>query len=63
MMKMKVHKGIKSRFKLTCSGKLLFKKRGFSHLLNGKLTKKKRKSKKFNCINSNTIKKKYISLI
>jgi large subunit ribosomal protein L35 len=62
-MKRKTHKGIASRFKLTRKGKLLFRKRGFSHLLSKKSSNKKRLSKRVVDLDSNKIKFKYISLI
>ena len=43
MPKMKNHKGIKKRFKLTARGKLRYKRPGAGHLMNSKNAKRKRR--------------------
>jgi large subunit ribosomal protein L35 len=43
MHKMKTHKGIKKRFKLTAKGKLRYKHAGISHLMSGKKPKQLRR--------------------
>ena len=41
--KMKTHKGIKKRFKLTARGKLLYKHPSGNHLMNSKNAKKRKR--------------------
>ena len=43
MPKMKTHKGIKKRFKITASGKLRYKHPGHGHLMDHKNAKRKRR--------------------
>jgi large subunit ribosomal protein L35 len=45
-MKLKTHKGISKRFKITKSGKLKYTACGRSHLLTGKKRKRKRALRK-----------------
>jgi|WetSurSiteA1Bulk_404760.scaffolds.fasta_scaffold274777_2 large subunit ribosomal protein L35 len=46
MHKQKTHKGIKKRFKVTASGKLLYKKASGNHLMNSKNAKKRKRISK-----------------
>ena len=43
MPKLKTHKGIKKRFRVTAKGKVVHRKANTSHLLSHKTTKRKRK--------------------
>jgi large subunit ribosomal protein L35 len=43
MPKMKTHKGIKKRFKVTASGKLRYKHPSGNHLMNSKNAKKRKR--------------------
>ena len=43
MPKMKTHKGIAKRFKLTAKGKLRYKHPGAGHLMNSKNAKRRRR--------------------
>ena len=43
MPKLKSHKGIKKRFKITAKGKLRYKHPGNSHLMNTKNAKRRRR--------------------
>jgi large subunit ribosomal protein L35 len=43
MPKMKTHKGIKKRFKVTASGKLLYKKPSGNHLMCSKNAKRRKR--------------------
>jgi large subunit ribosomal protein L35 len=43
MPKMKTHKGIKKRFKVTAKGKLRYKHAGHGHLMDHKSSKHKRR--------------------
>jgi large subunit ribosomal protein L35 len=43
MPKMKTHKGIKKRFKLTAKGKLSYKHPGTGHLMSSKNAKRRRR--------------------
>jgi large subunit ribosomal protein L35 len=43
MPKMKTHKGIKKRFKLTAKGKLRYKRPGTGHLMSSKNAKRRRR--------------------
>ncbi len=43
MHKMKTHKGIKKRFKVTASGKLLYKRASGNHLMYSKNAKKRKR--------------------
>jgi large subunit ribosomal protein L35 len=43
MQKMKTHKGIVKRFKLTAKGKLRYKHPGSGHLMNSKNAKRRRR--------------------
>jgi len=43
MHKMKTHKGIKKRFKVTATGKLLYKRPSGNHLMNSKNAKRRKR--------------------
>ena len=43
MLKMKTHKGIKKRFKITAKGKLRYKHPGVGHLMSSKNAKRRRR--------------------
>lgn len=46
MPKMKSHRGAAKRFKLTAKGKVVYKRAGHSHLLEGKSAKRKRPARR-----------------
>lgn len=46
MPKQKTHKGLKKRFRVTATGKVMHRKAGTSHLLSHMTTKRKRKLRK-----------------
>ena len=52
MPKMKTHKGLKKRFKLSAKGKLLHRSAGTSHLLSHKSSKRKRKLRKASVVHA-----------
>lgn len=48
MPKMKTHKGVKKRFKVSAGGKVRHRKTGTGHLLSGKSGKRRRRLRKGN---------------
>jgi large subunit ribosomal protein L35 len=59
MPKLKTHKGVASRIKVTASGKLTYFKSGRRHLLSGKpskLTRKMRKAHEVSPVNKEKLK-------
>nr|QCI04497.1 ribosomal protein L35 [Antithamnion hubbsii] len=52
MYKLKTHKSIKKRFKITSTGKLMMHKASRSHLLEKKTSKRKQKLRKTVIVNS-----------
>jgi large subunit ribosomal protein L35 len=56
-MKLKTHKGISKRFKLSASGKVRFHHAGKSHILTSKSKKRKRHLRRAGTLNIDEIKK------
>jgi large subunit ribosomal protein L35 len=57
MPKMKTHKGVRRRVKLTASGKVRYKKSFASHLMSGKGGKRSRKSRRPSFLSGSVAKK------
>jgi len=51
MPKLKTHSGAKKRFRVTATGKVVYKKSGRSHLLSGKPQTRIRRLRKKGCLN------------
>ena len=57
MPKMKTHKGIKRRIRLTATGKLRFKRSFASHLMSGKSGKRARQARRPSFLSGSVAKK------